>query len=327
MQAKPASQPFEDPRTAAIEDKISELLLGAGPLQPVLDYLLLTRGKRLRPLLVLWTSEACSAVDVTKPKIDDVLSVAAIFELVHMASLVHDDIIDGSAQRRGVPTVQILWGLHSAVLAGDYLFTRANRAALKYESYGVASLVNQSIELLCEGEVAQDSRLYDYTVSVEEYFGSITKKTASLFGAACQAGASLGGAGRDLEESMLRFGIDIGCAFQIVDDVMDLCADPRISGKPACGDLRSGVMTLPLILAMETPAGSLIKDVFLKRDLPEEAAARIREACESHHCLSRAKNDALRLADSALSRLRILPPSPAKATLTDMARAMADRMA
>ena len=316
-----------DPLAAKVEDKIAALLHGAGPLQPVLDYLASTRGKRLRPMLVLWTSEACSAMSGATPAVDDALDVAAVFELVHMASLVHDDIIDGAAMRRGMPTAHVIWGLHTAVLAGDYLFTRANRVALKYPDFGVASLVNQAIELTCEGEVAQDSRLWDSSVKVDDYLSHISKKTAALFGAACQAGASLGRATGEIEENMLRFGVEIGCAFQIVDDVMDLEADPRISGKPSCSDLRSGVLTLPLILAMDTPARTLIEDCFRSRDFAETAVRGIQKACESEGCLLRARSDARKLAASALSRLSAFPPSPGRSALEQIAAGMAERLA
>ena len=278
-------------------------------------------------MLVLWASEACAAVSGATPAIEDILSVAAVFELVHMASLVHDDIIDGAGTRRGVPTAHVIWGLHSAVLAGDYLFTRANRVALKYSDHGIASLVNQAIELTCEGEVAQDGRLFDCSVNVNDYLSHVSKKTAALFGAACQAGASMGEASGEIEESMLRFGVEVGCAFQIVDDVMDLEADPRQSGKPSCSDLRSGVLTLPLILAMETPARSLIESCFRSRDFSEAAVRRIQRACESEGCLAKARSEARTLATSALSRLSSLPLSPGKTALEKIAAGVADRLA
>lgn len=327
VRVQTGSAAVQDSLAGGIEDKIAALLSGAGPLQPILDYLASTRGKRLRPHLVVWTSQACSDLSRTVPPLDDVLSVAAVFELVHMASLVHDDIIDGARMRRGMPTAHLLWGLHSAVLAGDYLFTRANRTALKYSDFGVASLVNQAIELTCEGEVAQDSRLFDCTLTAADYLSNISRKTAALFGAACQAGASLGGAPDDVEEAMLRFGIEVGCAFQIADDILDLTADPASSGKPCCSDLRSGVLTLPLIYALETPAKPLIEECFASRDFGESAVREVQRACESEGSLSRAKTDARRFAASALSRLAAIPACPGRTALEAVASAMAGEMA
>jgi geranylgeranyl pyrophosphate synthase len=182
--------------TTSIEERVRELLSDAGPLQPLVDHLASARGKMLRPLLVWRTCEACAFGSPEQPSSDDVLNVAAAFELVHMASLVHDDIIDNAAERRGMPTAHVIWGLHSAVLAGDYLFTRANKVALSCSGPGIASLLNQAIELTCEGEVAQDSRLYDSTVLERDYLSQVCRKTAALIGAACQAGAILGGAAR-----------------------------------------------------------------------------------------------------------------------------------
>lgn len=310
---------------AAIEGKMRELLEDAGPLQPLVDYLASTRGKRLRPHLVMWTSLACSRASGSEPQDDDVLNVAAAFELVHMASLVHDDIIDGATERRALPTVHLIWGIHSAVLAGDYLFTRANKIALKYSGLGIASLVNQAIELTCEGEVAQDSRLFDCTVSEREYLSHICRKTAALIGAACQAGAILGGATREVEEAMLRFGIELGCAFQIVDDVIDLTSDSATSGKPSCNDIRRGILTLPLIMAMAGPAGGMLERAFGQRSVEGDTVTEIRALCEQSDCIDRARENARVLALSAESRLNALLPSLAKSALAAIARGVVDR--
>ena len=180
------------------------------------------------------------------------LDVAAAFEMVHLASLVHDDIIDQSPVRRGRPAVHTVWGIHAAVLAGDYLFTRANRIALGY-GMGIASLMSQAIELTCEGEIAQNGRLFQADLTEREYLSHICRKTASLIGAACQAGAIMGGGGPLLEESLLRFGVELGCAFQIADDIIDITSPGETSGKTQFNDLRRGLWTLPLIFAMKSP--------------------------------------------------------------------------
>lgn len=276
-------------------------------------------------MLVIWASEACGAASGLAPPEDDVLTVAALFELIHMASLAHDDVIDGAATRRGVPALHVVWGLHSAVLAGDYLFTRANRTALTYSRHGIPSLLSQAVELTCEGEVEQDSRLFDCGVTQREYLSHVCKKTATLFGAACQAGAVLGGASGDVEEAMLRFGIEVGCAYQIVDDVIDLTASPGSSGKPSCSDLRGGILTLPVILAMEGAGRSLIERVFESKRIGDDEIRAIRAACEQGNCVERARENARTLARSAAERLAVLPPSPARSALAAIAIGIVDR--
>lgn len=316
-----------DPRVFAVEAKIRELLKDAGPLQPVLDYVASTRGKRLRPLLTMLTGEACSATTGTPLDRQATLEVATVFELVHMASLVHDDIIDGATERRGLPTAHIIWGLHAAVLAGDYLFTRANKVALRYGGIGIASLVNQAIELTCEGEVEQDGHLFDATVSEQEYLSHICRKTAALMGASCQAGAALAHAGRDLEEAMLRFGIELGCAFQIADDVVDLTCDGKVSGKSECNDLKRGLLTLPLILAMSGPARTALEQAFARREVGDGVVAEVRTACRDGGHNDRARESARQLADSAKERLLLLAPCEARTALTLLARGVAGSQA
>jgi heptaprenyl diphosphate synthase len=312
-------------KLAAVEAKLQELVKDAGPLQPVVSYVASTRGKRLRPLLVMWSAEACRHPSSPPPDKDTVLDVSVAFELSHMASLLHDDIIDNASQRRGLPAAHIVWGVHSAILAGDYLFTRANRVALRYAGLGVASLLNQAIELMCEGEVAQDERSFDATVTERDYMSHICGKTGALIGAACQAGALIAGAGGGTEEELLRYGIELGCAFQIADDVMDLSSDPRTSGKPVCNDLRRGILTLPLILALGSPAGVVLERALRCRTVQEDVVDHVREACQRWGCLERAREIARTLARSAELRLDLLEPSEARCALASVARGIVDR--
>lgn len=320
----------KDPRlvdlAAQIEDQMDLMVRDSGPIEPVLRYLLSTGGKRLRPLLVIWTAEACANSGAKDLDEKAVLEVAAAFELVHLASLVHDDIIDGACLRRGFPAAHTVWGIHSAVLAGDYLFTRANRIALRYADLGIASIITQAVEMTCQGEIAQDSRLFDPDMTEREYLSCICRKTATLIGAACQAGAVLGGTEPQVEESMLRFGIELGCAFQIADDIIDLVSPSETSGKPQCNDLRRGVPTLPLILAMRSPAGGALRRVYAQRRVTEQDIPAIREVCEKEGCVDRARDTARLLAKSAESRLDLLRPSAAKLSLKTAARSVADRL-
>jgi octaprenyl-diphosphate synthase len=307
-----------------IEDRMNMILGDSGAVQPILSYLVSTGGKRLRPLLFLWTARACA--ETTGHSIDEngALDVAAAFELVHLASLVHDDIIDDSPVRRGRPAAHVVWGIHSAVLAGDYLFTRANRIALRY-GMGIASLMSQAIELTCEGEIAQDDCLFRCDLSERDYLSHICLKTASLIGAACQAGAVMGGGGPAIEESLLRFGVELGCAFQIADDIIDIVSTNETSGKTQFNDLKRGLLTLPLILAMKSTAGPVLRHAFSSREVTDRDIVTIKKACVDEGCIDRAQQSASLLAKAAESRLEGLVPSGAKDALVRAARTAANR--
>lgn len=309
-----------------LQEKLEEHLQDAGPLAPIMEFVAATPGKRLRPLLTVLSSAMSGETFGTTPDRGTVTDVAAAIELIHMASLVHDDIIDDAKARRGMPTVHVVWGLHSAVLAGDYLFTRANKVALRYPELGIASLFNQAIELTCEGEVMQDQRLYDSEVTQKEYLSHICRKTAVLMGTACQAGAIIARAPTEAEEALLRFGVELGCAFQIADDVLDFASDGRLSGKEPCNDLRRGLLTLPTIFAMDTPLGNLVRESFASRRVDQETIARVKSGLIAGGCLQRAKEGAAAMARSASSRLSLFAAGDAKTALNQIARDISDRM-
>lgn len=307
-----------------IEERMTKVLSDSGTVRPILSYLISTGGKRLRPLLFIWAAQACAETTGSTLDEDSALDVAAAFEMVHVASLVHDDIIDQSPVRRGRPAVHTVWGVHSAVLAGDYLFTRANRIALGY-GMGIASLMSQAIELTCEGEIAQNGRLFQADLTEREYLSHICRKTASLIGAACQAGAIMGRGGPLLEENLLRFGVELGCAFQIVDDIIDITSPGETSGKTQYNDLRRGLLTLPLILAMRSSAGDILRKACAQRTISTQDIMLVKKACMEEGCIERAKQSASLLAKSAESRLAPLKPCDAKTALVRAARKAADR--
>ncbi len=293
----------------------------------MVNYMVNSGGKRLRPLLLLWAAEACANTFQTSLDVGAASEVAAAFELAHMASLIHDDVIDGANSRRGLPTVHLLWGAHTAVLTGDYLFTMANKVALRYGHLGMASLINQAIELTCEGEVAQDARLWDPAVSEADYLSHICKKTAALIGAASQAGAILAGSPTFAGEAMLRFGIELGSAFQIADDIIDITSEVSVSGKEPGNDLRRGLLTLPLILAMDGPAGDLVRKAFSAREVTEDTVDSISRSLTAGGHIALARKSAASLAQSAESRLSFLAQSQAKDALVSAVRSVPHRIA
>jgi heptaprenyl diphosphate synthase len=201
-------------------------------------------GKRLRPALVLLSSRAG---EPGRPESD---MAAAAVELVHLATLYHDDVIDETEVRRGVPTVHSKWGVEVAVLAGDYLF--AVGCILGATAGGeVPKILATALADVCEGQIAETQALDDPDRSVQGYLETIGRKTGALFRASCELGASTSGAGPGERAALRDYGENLGAAFQLVDDVIDLVGNPVVTGKTPGTDLKEGVFTLPVLLACE----------------------------------------------------------------------------
>lgn len=228
-------------------------------------------GKRLRPLLVF-----CCAPEAARPR-PELVSAACAVELVHMATLVHDDIIDQASMRRGRPTVAHANGPGAALQVGDFLFARAfaelTRTGLPR---AVQVLASASLDL-SRGELLQQAATDDRDLTEDAYLERCWGKTASLFAAACRLGAMVGGADRDTEERVAAFGERVGLAFQIFDDILDLTGDPKHTGKRRGADLRDGTITLPMILAMrhEPELGERIAAARRDEALVDDLCARL----------------------------------------------------
>ncbi|MDQ4142294.1 MAG: polyprenyl synthetase family protein [Actinomycetota bacterium] len=226
----------EDVMTAAVSSRAHPLVDEAAM------HLIKAGGKRLRPALVLMTSRA------GEPGRRETDLAAAAIELVHIATLYHDDVIDETQVRRGVPTVHSKWGVEVAVLAGDYLFARG--CALGAEAGGeVPGILAAAIGAVCEGQIVETAALGQPLRPVDDYIDTIRQKTAALFRAACELGASTSGCGPAERTALVSYGENLGLAFQIVDDLLDVIGDPRITGKRVGSDLREGVLTMPFLLA------------------------------------------------------------------------------
>jgi len=207
-------------------------------------HLIKAGGKRVRPTLVLLSSHVGEAGgDATD------LSAAAV-ELVHLATLYHDDVMDETETRRGVPTAHSKWGTEVAVLAGDYLF--ACGCSLGADAGGeVPGILARAIAQVCEGQIVETASLNDPHRPVDDYFHTISLKTAALFRASCELGAATGRASDDERSALVSYGEKLGLAFQVVDDILDLLGDPSVIGKQPGTDLKAGVFTAPVLLACE----------------------------------------------------------------------------
>jgi octaprenyl-diphosphate synthase len=211
-------------------------------IRQIAEYIIGSGGKRLRPMLVVLAARACGY------RGDHHVTLAAVIEFIHTATLLHDDVVDESDLRRGKESAHAVWGNAATVLVGDFLYSRSFQMMVTVESMRVMEVLSDATNTIAEGEVEQLLNMHDPEVSEESYFSVIEKKTAKLFEAACQLGAVL--AGRpELEEALARFGRELGAAFQVADDVLDYDADADTLGKNVGDDLAEGKPTLPLILA------------------------------------------------------------------------------
>jgi octaprenyl-diphosphate synthase len=211
-------------------------------IRQIAEYILGSGGKRLRPILVVLAARACGYRGPHH------VTLAAIIEFIHTATLLHDDVVDESELRRGQESAHAVWGNAASVLVGDFLYSRSFQMMVTVDSMRVMDVLSNATNTIAEGEVEQLLNMHDPEVGEQRYFSVIEKKTARLFEAACRLGAVLSGRS-DLEDALATFGRELGIAFQVADDVLDYTADAATLGKNVGDDLAEGKPTLPLIRA------------------------------------------------------------------------------
>jgi len=242
-------------------------------------------GKRLRPMLFLLCANAKSDFPQEKS-----MPLATTLELIHTASLVHDDIIDTSKKRRGVETTNSKYGAQIAVLVGDYLFAKAFQLVAE-NNYGeeVSIVLSKLVKNLCVGEIMQDRSLYEVP-TLSEYYTRINLKTAIFLSTCCRLGAIVSGMERREVENLTAYGTNLGLAFQIIDDLLDFFGDEKITGKPHGGDLKSGVITLPVLRALEVSDESSTLREIVTSGKDVDAAIKIIQATDAvDYCRTRAE--------------------------------------
>jgi len=225
-------------------------------LMRILEHVSRFRGKQIRPAILFLTRRLAllSFDGATRSRADDHVKIGAVVELIHTATLVHDDILDDAELRRGVETVHRRWGERAAILIGDYIYSRAFR--LSTEVHGMARAFSDTTNTICEGELLQIGSRFRPDIGEERYLEIIRKKTGILYAAAARLGGVLGGADPELAGKLHEFGMELGTAFQIVDDCLDYDGEEGLTGKSLGTDLRQGKVTLPLIYLREAlPAG------------------------------------------------------------------------
>lgn len=291
------------PEVEVIERELMNALSGSkGTVREMCSHILNAGGKRVRPLLVLFSGLVFSEVR------QELVQAAVASELIHMASLVHDDIIDKSGLRRNKPSINYIWGNQYAVLCGDYLFARAFGILAENRLLESMDYMVEAIENMCQGEVNQASAKYDTSVTTEAYYRRIAQKTAIFLKCCCQSGAFVGGAGQVEVEALGEYGLQLGYAFQIIDDILDFCGDIQSMGKPNCEDLRDGNITLPVLLLLkDAEYGEWAKGIISAQNLTEEALEEIKTVLQSRGILSRAFEAAGVHIEKARNCLKLLP--------------------
>jgi octaprenyl-diphosphate synthase len=280
----------------------------------VTNYLIYAGGKRLRPLLVLLASRACGYQGTQH------IEAAALIEFIHTATLLHDDVVDGSVKRRGRDTANEVFGNQTSVLVGDFLYSRAFQMMVTLDSLRVMEVLANATNTIAEGEVLQLMNAHDPETTEERYFQVIYRKTAKLFEAGAQISGILSGVSGTQEAGLVAYGRHVGTAFQLIDDYLDYRASPDELGKNLGDDLAEGKPTLPLIYALKNsapPRQALIREAIEHGGL--EQLAPITEAIESSGGLQYTAMLAQRESDSALRALTCLPESPYKRALSGLA--------
>jgi octaprenyl-diphosphate synthase len=272
------------------------------------------RGKRLRPALVLLSAQACGVVRPAHPVL------AAVVEMIHTATLVHDDILDEAMIRRHAATVNAEWGNETAVLLGDYLFTHAFHLAASLESTLACRWIGRATNLVCEGEMQQVHNRGNLDLTEDDYFVIIRGKTAELTAVSCRLGAHYADAPEASVVALEEYGRDLGVAFQIADDVLDIWGEERTTGKSLGTDLEKQKLTLPLIRLLATaPAPTVHRVRHLLAKAHAEHRRELRPLLEDSGALQYAWERAKQQAARALAALDVLPESKAKGVLRTLA--------
>jgi len=293
------------PELERVETSIREQVRAFDPaVEPYVSYVCNTSGKRIRPALSILAGGATGGVD------DRHVKIGVILELIHMATLVHDDIMDGATTRRMVPTANSKWGNGLSVLLGDALFSHALSLATDFDSIEICRKVGRAAREVCEGEILQTQRRFDLSLTKEDYFRIINMKTGALFAAATGLAARLSGVSEETEARLYDYGMKLGAAYQIYDDCLDLVGSEEEVGKTLRTDLAKGKLTLPILnlleAASESQRAKLNKRIIAQEPLDLPVLVGI---AEYEGAIDSAIETALGMLQSCREDLTVLPSS------------------
>jgi octaprenyl-diphosphate synthase len=313
------------PEMDAVDTRITDQLSSdVALINQLSGYIINAGGKRLRPVSVLLSAKACSLTQAAEN--ESVVTLAAIIEFIHTATLLHDDVVDESSMRRGQETANEVWGNAASVLVGDFLYSRSFQMMVEVGSMRVMEILSHTTNRISEGEVMQLINCGSAETTEEQYMETIRCKTAILFAAATQLGAVITGQASAVENALRAYGLHLGIAFQLVDDILDYTADADAMGKNVGDDLAEGKPTLPLINALERGSKAdqeIITDAITNasRDKLEEVMKIIESTGALGYTARRARQEAF----EAQQALTIIPESSYKEAMMDLAAFAVER--
>jgi heptaprenyl diphosphate synthase len=277
-------------------------------------HLLKAGGKRLRPAFALLAGKFADY------SLQNLLPLAVALEMIHMASLVHDDVVDRALTRRGIPTVKAKWGNTLSLQTGDYLLAKSLTLIAGYTETRIAKILAKASTEMCQGEIQQIASTFDIRQNIRDYFYRIKRKTAMLISASCQLGAVASGAPAVVERALQKYGHYLGMAFQITDDILDVIADEKELGKPVGSDLKQGILTLPTIFALKVSSRKeRLEKLLLSRFAEKNSINEALEIIKNCEAVDMSFQIATKYLGKAKKQLSYLPDTPYKATLNLLA--------
>ncbi|HEY3347307.1 MAG TPA: polyprenyl synthetase family protein [Nitrospirota bacterium] len=292
------------------------------------EYLLSGGGKRIRPLLLMIAARLGEGAGGLNGGLENALKMGAMVEFIHTASLLHDDVVDGADIRRGRASANAVWGNQAIVLIGDYLYSRGIQEAILIDNQRIVESLSRATTAMSEGEILQLQKSGDPEMTEEDYFEIIEAKTAALISSSCQIGAVLGGMPPEKDEALAGYGLDLGRAYQLLDDALDYTARQDKLGKTLGKDLGEGKLTLPLIhlLTKSQPAEAVrIKDIIARKSQDKEDLEYILSLMREYRSIEFAVDRAKSYIESAKARLAVFPAGPHKDALCAVADYVVER--
>lgn len=321
-----ATQQFLNGFNKYFERIDKELRLGFKTRIPIFDdigkHSLFNEGKRLRPLLFVLSSQLCGY------RGDDMYRLSTIFEYLHTASLLHDDVMDNADIRRNKPSASHVWGNSAAVLTGDYLSSLCSSLALSTNNLDLMKVLIETSASMSEGQALELVHTGDWNVSKEQYMEIITCKTASLIAAACKCGGIISNIALDMVENLDQFGLNLGISFQLIDDLLDYTSSQEEFGKPVGKDIREKKMTLPLIYTLssiEKHEKEKIQNLLNKDQVDDEDYELIIVAVRKSNAVDQVKDEAKAFTDKAVTYLDAFDQSPVRDDLVALNRFLINR--
>jgi octaprenyl-diphosphate synthase len=289
------------------------------------QYLQESGGKRLRPSLLLLASKLIGGAEGGG---ESAIHLGAVVEIIHAATLVHDDVIDDARTRRGRPSANVQWGNHTSVLAGDWLYMQAFQVALRERNFHVLDLLIGLTQMMVEGELLQLERIGRIEVTEADCMELVDRKTACLFSVCAKLGALVAGADSQTEERLGDYAWNLGMAFQLVDDLLDFTAHEKVLGKPVGNDLREGKVTLPLVYALEQASVEerrRVETILRERNYERVPFPKILAMVERYQGIARVKERAQAFTEKARGIMSEFPDSPYQRALYSITELVTER--